>query len=242
MDIVHFELSGRFGHFLRAEANRDMPSYPIPPRTAVLGLIGAILGIKKDETQNLIEPAHIAVKGILPEKFWITNKFHQSLPTQLSYEINKSSKGSNSEIKNPKMLKQEWLFNPRYELWVSLPEEYHTKFAERLKNRKWHFSPSLGISEHTANLKWFGNFRGEKLPKDEHQIDSAFPEYTGEVDIDKILSSGSNIALHQISMPCAVSANRVFTHQNYYFERNGLPIPVITKNAISVGEYKIIFM
>ena len=54
MKIVHFELSGRFGHFLRAEANRDMPSYPIPPRTAVLGLIGAILGLTKDSPQILL--------------------------------------------------------------------------------------------------------------------------------------------------------------------------------------------
>ncbi len=240
MKIVHFELKGRFGHFLYAEANVSMPSYPLPPRTAILGLIGAVLGLGKDIPQTELEPAYIALGGRLPDRFWVTNKFHQSLSSPLPHTVVKSIKGSNSEIKNQKMLTQEWLFNPRYELWVSLPEKYHDHFAERIKNRRWHYCPSLGISEHIAELKWIENGNGINLSKSKHYIFSSFPEYAGKLDMDEILDS--NLELHFIRMPSEVSEGRIFNHKNYYFERNMKPVPIITSQAVQVNNQKIIFM
>ena len=178
----------------------------------------------------------------MPEKFWITNKFHQTLPAQLPYEVKKSMRGTNKDLKNPKMLKQEWLFNPKYELWISLPDEYHSDFADRIKNRRWHFSPCLGISEHTANLKWLGEYKGVKLPQNEYEISSILPKNAVEINMDKIFEFGKNIALHHISMPCSVLGDRIFNHQNYYFERNGKAISVVTDRAISAGQSNIVFM
>lgn len=240
MKIVHFQLSGRFGHFLYAEANRSMPSYPLPPRTTLLGLIGAVLGLGKNIPQIELEPANIAVGGKLPDRFWITNKFHQSLSPPLPHTVFKSNKGSNSEIKNQKMLTQEWLFNPNYYLWISLPDKYHDKFADRIKNHRWHFCPSLGISEHIADLKWISNDNGNNLSKAVHFINCAFPENAGQLNMDEILDN--QLALHFIRMPCELSEKRIFRHKNYYFERNMKPVPIITDKAVEVNNQKIIFM
>ena len=240
MKIVHFRLSGRFGHFLYAEANVSMPSYPLPPRTVILGLIGAVLGLGKDTPQDELEPASIAIGGKLPDRFWVTNKFHQTLPSPLPYTIKKTVKGSSSVITNPKMLTQEWLFNPQYELWVSLPEKYHDNLAERIKNRKWHYCPSLGISEHIADLQWISNETGITLGKQKHYINSAFPESSGILDMDEILDN--KLALHFIRMPRKVTEERVFVHNNYYFERNMKPVPIVTDQAVQVNKQKIIFM
>ena len=48
MNVVCFEYKAKYGHFLRAEANANGVTYPVPPRTALLGLIAAVLGLPKD--------------------------------------------------------------------------------------------------------------------------------------------------------------------------------------------------
>src|SRR5207302_1999151 len=48
MKVVCFEYRAKYGHFLRAEANANGVTYPVPPRTALLGLIAAVLGLPKD--------------------------------------------------------------------------------------------------------------------------------------------------------------------------------------------------
>ncbi|HCK98637.1 MAG TPA: type I-B CRISPR-associated protein Cas5 [Candidatus Marinimicrobia bacterium] len=240
MKIVHFLLSGRFGHFLYAEANVSMPSYPFPPRTSIIGLIGAVIGIEKDISQIELEPTYIAISGKLPEKFWVTNKFHQSLPAKLPSTIYKNIKGSSSEVTNQKRLKQEWLFNPIYEIWVSLPEKYHDEFANRIKEHRWHFCPCLGISEHIADLQWISNETAIQLVKSKYSISSAFPESAGELDMDEIFDN--QLILHCVRMPREVNKDRVFSHCNYYFERDMKTIPLVTDQAFEVENRKIIFM
>ncbi|TSA23658.1 type I-B CRISPR-associated protein Cas5 [bacterium] len=240
MDVVHFRLSGKFGHFLKAEANRDMPSYPIPPRTSLLGLIGAILGLSKDTPQIELEPAYIAIKGRSPDRFWIQNKFHQSLPSQLNYKITQSQKGSSRVIENQKILTQEWLFNPEFEIWVSLPSKYHSEFTERIENRRWHFQPCLGISEHFADIQWLGNSTAKPLNENVHFIHSVFPKECGKVKMDIVFEK--HLAIHSVRMPAVVSKNRVFKHKEYFFERESRPIPVFTNKAFLIDNQKIVFL
>jgi len=240
MEIVHFKLNGKFGHFLYAETNVSMPTYPIPPRTTILGLIGAILGLKKDSPQVELEPAYIAVSGKLPERFWVTNKFHQSLPSLLNLKILKSEKGSVSRLKNQKILNQEWLFKPEYEIWAGLPETYHSEFAGRIKDRKWHFQPYLGITEHSADIEWISDEISIQLKPGDYYIESIFPEKTAEIKMDYIINN--EFALHFVRMPKEVSCDRVFIHENYFFERNAKAVYVNTKNACKIGKHIIIFM
>ena len=70
MEVIKFDISGRFGHFQRAETGgTSAPSYPVPPRTAILGVIGAIIGLQKDSPQKQLEPAYIELKGKIPATF-----------------------------------------------------------------------------------------------------------------------------------------------------------------------------
>ena len=70
MKLVSFRLTGRYGHFLRAEGGVSAISYPVPPRTSILGLLGAILGLDKDQPQTVLEPACIALHGRIPQTHW----------------------------------------------------------------------------------------------------------------------------------------------------------------------------
>src|SRR3990172_1707917 len=83
MNALIFKYSGRIGHFLRAEANVSAPTYPVPPRTVLLGLIGAILGLSKDEPQVMLDDAQIALAGKIPRTHWHTVKLRKDPPAAL---------------------------------------------------------------------------------------------------------------------------------------------------------------
>lgn len=241
MNIICFRLSGRFGHFLRAEANASAPSYPIPPRTALLGLIGAVLGLEKDEPQLLLEPTNVAIAGRLSQSHWHTAKLRKDPPAPLPRLIKKGQNGSvTTKPEKATLVAQEWLFNPSFLVWASLPEPFHTKLANRLASRQWFFQPCLGISEHSAELSFENRLQASDISVGTHEIDSVFPCSAGEVDVDAVFER--NLAVHAARLPRQVTADRVFEHAEYFMERSARPVPVKTDEAVQVGEKKVIFM
>src|SRR5215218_7998053 len=96
---VVFEYAGRFGHFLRAEASVSALSYPVPPRTALLGMIGAVLGLEKDAPQVELADAMIAVSGPIPRTHWHKVKLRKKLPEPLPLRVKKGDKGRSAAEK-----------------------------------------------------------------------------------------------------------------------------------------------
>lgn len=241
MNIVCFRISGRFGHFLRAEANASAPSYPLPPRTALLGLMGAVLGLEKDEPQSLLEPAHVAIAGQLSQTHWHTAKLRKDPPATLPRSM-KRGQGGSSTTKPEKatLIAQEWLFNPSFLVWASLPEPFQNELSLRLESRRWYFQPCLGITEHLADLSFVSSLKGSKIPAGTHEIDSVFPRSAGEVDVDIIFER--KLVIQALRLPRQITADRVFGHADYFMERNARPVPVKTAEAVQAGKKKIIFM
>lgn len=241
MRLVSFRFKGRFGHFLRAEGGVSAPSYPVPPRTAVLGMIGAVLGLEKDRAQAVLEPAHIAVAGRLPQTHWHTAKFRQdSDPVErLPASIDIKQRGRQpTGISLPKIISQEWLFNPSYLIWCALPGAYHHSFASRLRERRWYFQPYLGISEMPADLSYLGSMPAQSVAEGAYLTRCVFPEEQAALDMEKVFEAG--LVLHSLRMPRRVSPDRVFAHAGYYLERDGRPVPVRTKNAVRTEEGEVL--
>lgn len=241
LPVVHFVLKGRFGHFLHAEANKSLKSYPFPPRTALLGLIGAILGLGKDKPQTMLESSKIAISGSIPESFWIKNKFQQTLPAPLQLKITKTSKGTCSDQKPSKILWQEWLFNPLWEIWVSLPETFHYEFSKRIEDGCYYFSPCLGITEHIAEINFIDKDFAEKQAFGEYDTATIFSEDNALINMTKVIEC-AQLAVNSLKMPCTLSEDRIFQYKKYFFEKNSKQIPVSTANSYNYKGKNIIFM
>ena len=118
MKLISFQLKGRFAHFLRAEASASALSYPFPPRTVILGILGAVLGLAKDEPQAVLEPADIAVSGLIPNTHWHRAKFRKDPPAPLPRVIKKTQAAPKAtKPEKATLILQEWLFNPAYTIW-----------------------------------------------------------------------------------------------------------------------------
>jgi CRISPR-associated protein Cas5h len=241
VQLINFQLRGRFAHFLRAEASASALSYPIPPRTAILGILGAILGIPKDEPQVILEPAKIAISGKLPATHWHRAKLRKDPPAPLPRVIKKTYKPDrDTKSEKATLILQEWLFEPVYTVWVSIPEPYHSNLELRLRERRWHFTPYLGLSEMMADIEYLGSDEAFPLPKGSYDVISAFPQDLGEIDMKQAFQR--ELAIHRLRMPQSVSSDRVFHHVNYLTEREARAIPVITDQAYRVGDRVVMLL
>ncbi len=243
MNTLIFKYAGRIGHFLRAEANVSAPSYPVPPRTALLGLIGAILGLGKDDPQVLLCDAKIALSGNIPQTHWHTVKLRKDPPAALPPVIRANAKIEKSTSpEKPALISQEWLCQPDFTVYAALPDPYHDELRGRLTRRSWHFNPCMGLSEMMANVELFtdANYEAVSLPFGKHQIASVVLQSAGQLDTDRAFTDG--LALQSLRMPRTVTYDRVFTHAAYYVERDGKPIPFETGEAWQAGDNTVMFL
>ena len=241
MELINFKLSGRFAHFLRAEASASALSYPVPPRTVILGIVGAILGLSKDEPQITLEPANIALSGKLPKTYWHRIKLRKDPPALLPRVIKRGQKADKTTApEKATLILQEWLFEPSYTVSVSIPEPQHTDLKNRIIKRKWHFSPSLGLSEMIADIEYLSSNECMLLPKGVYDVQSVFQQGEGILETEKIFEK--ELAIHSLHMPRTVTADRVFSHSAYFMERDGRAVPVKTDQAYKVDDKVVMFL
>lgn len=239
MQITVFEYHAKFGHFLRAEANASAPSYPMPPRTALLGLAGAVLGLEKDAAQAVLAEAQFALAGKIPATHWHKAKLRKDPPAPLPWTVKAGQKGSDTPEKAT-LIRQEWLYQPRFTIYAAMPESLAHEFDERLRYRRWHFSPCMGLSEMLADLIWLGTFEARALPEAVYRIATVVPEITAQLDSASVFND--KLAVRQLRLPREVTPDRVFRHAAYFIERDGKPIPVRTNIAWEVKDKAILFL
>ncbi len=235
---VIFRYGGRFGHFLRAEASVSALSYPVPPRTALLGMIGAVLGLEKDTPQVELADALISVSGPIPRTHWHRVKLRKDPPTPLPLSVKKGAKGTSAPEKAT-LIRQEWLFNPSYTVTVCLPAGYHEDLVSRLREGHWHYSPCLGLSEMPARLEYVEEGAASPLPSGSEVLCASVARRdVATLDGRRTLEASSNgepLALLPLRMPREVTVDRVFTHADYMVERSGLPIPLRADAAYEIS-------
>ncbi len=241
MRLISFKLTGRYGHYLRAEGGVSATTYPAPPRTAILGMLGAVLGLEKDQAPRLLEPSHIALKGRLPQIHRHSAKFRQESIDRLSIRIDRKQKGRKpASLELPKIISQEWLFKPEYKIWCSIPDPYHNELESRLKERRWFFQPCLGLSEMPADLDYLATEEALPLPEGRYSLDCVFLQENAALDIARIFEH--ELVVHSLRMPRTVTPDRIFSHAAYYMERDSRPIPVRTDHAFQIREEVLSFL
>ena len=242
MQVLSLRWSAKYGHFLRAEANINALSYPIPPRTAILGLLAAILGFEKDTLSTHLANTQIAIGGAIPQRFWHRIKLRKDPPATLPMTIKKGQKGSRAKEKAALIL-QEWLWQPNFLVHIAMPENQacFTELCERVTEKRWHFSPCMGLSELGADVEWIGCAKAKAIHPGPITISSIFPQTAGCVR-----NVGEPLGIHLLRMPHSVTADRIFSHKSYYLEHQGRDLTVETDQAWVLEhnetKYQVVFL
>jgi len=241
--LISFKIRGRFGHFLRAEAGASALSYPVPPRTAIMGMIGAVLGLEKDQPQQVLEPMSVALSGEIPMTHWHKAKFRKDPPEAIPSKVLRTQKAEKTtKPEQATLIGQEWLIDPAYCVWVSLPAGYSDDFEQRLVQRRWYYQPCLGISEMMADLEYLETVDSQLLPSGSYDVASIIRQREAELDTYGISDAGTELAVQLLRMPRVVTTDRVFAHESYFIEKKGRPIRVRTDCAYAAGGSVLMFL
>lgn len=155
--LIVFELSGEYGHFRKFNTTTSPLTYPIPTRTALTGMLGAVLGIERETgpgrfatnvvpVQELFNSAvcGITVQLLAPVKR-VSIGFNLLDTGNSFFEIRKSGRTQ---------IEFEMLKNPAFRVFVQLQDSnLFDTLADRLMKRAHYFTPYLGLSQCTALLQ-----------------------------------------------------------------------------------------
>ncbi|MGC9366073.1 MAG: type I-B CRISPR-associated protein Cas5b [bacterium] len=220
--ILVFQIWGDYGHFRKNYTTSSPLTHSIPPRTALCGLIGAILGLEKNNNEYLsyftLDKAKIALRLINPVK-----KVHISE----NLIDTKSSKGIGMNlIENRTQIRFEFLKDQKYKVYFwHYDNDLYKRLKKYLQQHKSVYTPCFGLSENIVNFKFIGEYDViAKSPATEF-IHSVIPtekiEEKAGIDFD---SQGEYFSLR---LPCEMNQERIITkYSDILFERNGNPIKV----------------
>lgn len=185
---LSFTVSGPWGHFRRIEGNVVKQTYWIIPRTTVAGLLAAMLGIGRNEYYDLFGP-DVSLIAIQPvAELRTINLPMSTLSTAAEHFVTVPRRGPlRVKLPDPSKPRQrhnyEVLVDPAYRIDVWLADdECHRDLRTTLETRTSYYVPSLGLSEHLAEITYHGEFLIEIGPADgEIEIDSAIPDAVDSV-------------------------------------------------------------
>ena len=157
MKGFQFEIKGNWGHFKRPETNNNPLSHDLITKTALIGMIGAVLGIERQKMKSLFpqlsEDLLYGVQLLHPVK-----KISWGFTSHTA--INPTAAGT------PKYF--EFLREPAFSVWIALQnkrsEKIFDSFVDSVKNGNAEYPPVLGWHNCPAELTFVssGEFSDEK--------------------------------------------------------------------------------
>lgn len=147
--VIVFDIWGRFAHFKKIYVTTSALTYAVPFKTAIYGLVAAILGLDKRQNQYLNHfdetNCKLAIQIISPVKIQ-------------RFNINLSQKPGPPKG-NRKPTTMEYVVNPHYRIffWHS-DEDISMKLLNQLESQESVYTPVLGLAHCLANFKFIGEF------------------------------------------------------------------------------------
>lgn len=241
MKIIIFDVYGICAHFRKFYTNSSSLSYSIPPRTAISGLIAAIMGYQRDSYYDILssDKFDIAVR-----KMSKTRKIVQSL--------NYMKVTSTNELINPKEHTQipfEIVTGDqgvKYRIYVKHERtEFMDKLYSILKSKTPAYPPYFGAAPFNANFTLVGIFNVEKCTEN-----NSFKEITTVIDQDYLADKGlklvPGISLFKDRMPRDFGTGREIKETaSYIYDGNLNPLSIKVKgNCFTIKETgeNILFM
>ncbi len=157
MEILSFDLVGKFAHFRKYFSNSTALSFTIPPRTTLIGILAGILGREKDSyyeefASNKIRLT-LAVKSSLKKSFFRLNFL------KIIAKNTENFRGVNGRIQTPFEVVQPVDIREqsiRFRIYVSCSENGISTFSElksKLLSDENIFNTSMGIAAFSASIK-----------------------------------------------------------------------------------------
>ncbi len=219
--VLIFDVWGYYAHFRRFYTTTSPLTFPIPPRTALCGLIGAIIGKEKEDNDYLkyftLNKASIGLRLLKPVK-------KVTIAENLIHTKNAKGPGMNL-ITERMQINFEFLKDQKYRIYFHHTDEnIYQQLKENLINHKSVYTPCLGLSENIANFAFVGEFKVKSETTGEYvQINSVLP--TEKIAEKQGINFNSEGEYFSIQVPIELNLDRIVTrYSDIFFERTGKPV------------------
>lgn len=198
MDALKFSLGGKTAFFKKPDVNTFYYfSYGNIHKVALLGILGAICGFSGYNSQRLdktlvypefYEKLKYIKVGIVPKN----DKGYISKKIQI---FNNSVGYASKELGGNLIVKEQWLENPKWDIYILMDENVPGNLKERLTKLKFKYIPYLGKNDHVANITDVEVIENIQKLDDTDKIDSLFIKDNfnmkkQDVEFDDLLCAG----------------------------------------------------
>ncbi|MEY3220311.1 MAG: hypothetical protein RIT27_1668 [Pseudomonadota bacterium] len=176
MRCLVFDISGEYGHFKKPYSPASPVSYPVPPPTAILGMLGAILGYSKTEYHQKLNWQTIRIGIRLLEPVQVFRAAINLLNTKEADSYFRPILGKNTHSQIP----FEFLKSPAFRIYLKdLSKENFEKLKDLLPNNQTLYTPVLGLANCLAETQWVGTFELEPFENKNWETSCAVPMMEG---------------------------------------------------------------
>lgn len=152
MKALRFRLSGKTGFFKQPDVNTYLYyTYGQIHRVALLGLLGAIVGYKGYNEKDR-EKYPEFYKKLKDLKISIVSEGNYGIFDRKLQAFNNSTAFASNEEGGNLIVKQVWLENPSWLVYILLDNDQSKSIEEYILNKKTIFTPYLGTNDHMANI------------------------------------------------------------------------------------------
>ncbi|MCR4944961.1 MAG: type I-B CRISPR-associated protein Cas5b [Clostridium sp.] len=161
MDVLKFILKGKTAFFKKPEVNSYIYfTYGNIHKCVLLGIFGAILGYGGYNQTSLLSKIHKDKNNFLPEYYEKLENIKisivplsekGSLSKKIQY-FNNSVGYASKEAGGNLIVKEQWLENPAWCIYVILDNDESRLLAHYIINNKVTFNPYLGKNDHIADI------------------------------------------------------------------------------------------
>ncbi|NKE73665.1 CRISPR-associated protein Cas5 [Candidatus Manganitrophus noduliformans] len=231
MRAIAFDIYGTYAHFKAWYMTTSRTTYPLPPRTALAGIIGAIMGIEREDLPTWCAVGNgirFGVRSLKPIKMRILVVKGLRGPAVLSLTGKKG--GKRVEVNwlkdnSPPRIPLEVIDQPEYRAYVHFPQDSDlNKLSERIQGSRPHFRPYLG----TANM--IAYFREKVLNFDikttgpgTGKLAGLVPKETAQLDVQELRRN--NVRLTEVVAQSAVTESFAFHHGEFLMDMGAIGIP-----------------
>jgi len=249
-EILIFDISSEYGHFRKYNTTTSPLSYSIPTRTAIAGILGAILGMEREVEDGIYPDGAIPVQEFF-------SKANSDIAIQILNPIKKKNVSMN--LINTKtsfydltrtgrtQIEFELLKKVKYRIYFSLNnnQEAFNELADRILSKNHHFSPYLGLAQFTAAIEFTDIKQAELIEnRDEYYIDIITAVNLSKTLGEQPIAFDYSAMYSSNNMPIEMNRNReVQEYSEVLIEKNGSPIKAKVKDYYRIENYgNILFL
>jgi CRISPR-associated protein Cas5h len=247
--ILSFRFHAKYGHFRKPYSNVSSLSYPFPPRTALAGLLGAVMGVPKAEVSTKFDEknlkAAVEIEHPIKTITHVTN-LRQDSAGRIDYSIKHPSKTKKqTQLKNiadwnkAAQIPQELLRYPSYIIYINLKNDMD-ELVSRIKERRFVYTPCMGLSGFLADLDYLSSNFCEPLDPGQYDVSTITDTAYCSLSLDWLNAAGEDKHVLEVKAPCQGTPERRFTYRSYLLNMFSKPLPLKMNDNVYNYKNKII--